>query len=74
MSIYQHDIDTDPMNPANKKGLDFKSCSCENCFYPVNIDDEFISCPSCGDLIVYIENDGREFTFNGHYYEELGGE
>ena len=69
MSIYEHDIDTDPNHPVNQIGLDIVKCECRSCNYPVDLDSELKNCPSCGDRLVYIENDGREFIFDGWKYE-----
>ena len=74
MSIYFHDIDIDPRNPANRVSLDIVSCACRTCNYPVTIDSEFKDCPSCGDLIIYHENDGRVFSFDGSKYEEVNND
>ena len=74
MSIYEHDIDIDPRNPANKVGLDIVKVECRSCSYPTDLDSEFQNCPSCGDRLVYIENDGREFIYDGNYYDQIGGE
>lgn len=71
---YQHDIDTDPRNPANAESLDIVFCHCRTCDYPVDFDDEEKFCPVCGDLIIYHENDGRVFSFDGSNYEEVNND
>ena len=71
MSIYFHDIDIDPRNPINAEQLDITECACRTCSYPAYVDNGLKFCPSCGDFIIYKENDGRYFTFNGDKYEEV---
>jgi RNA polymerase subunit RPABC4/transcription elongation factor Spt4 len=61
---YQHDIDTDPRNPANAKSLDIVACWCRTCQEPTITDNETKSCPVCGDLIMYQENDGTLYTYD----------
>ena len=60
-----------PNDPQEQISLDIVSCHCRTCDYPAEYEDEKKFCPICGDLIIYQENDGREFTFDGDRYENL---
>lgn len=71
MSIYEHNFDVDPNNPANREQLEIVSCACRSCNEIIDACDELKFCPSCGDIIIYIEDDGRYFYFDGEYYKEV---
>jgi hypothetical protein len=64
MSIYQHDIDTDPRNPANAVSLDIVACWCRTCTKPQEVDSEVAFCEDCGDFVIYQENDGTLYTYD----------
>jgi hypothetical protein len=61
---YQHDIDTDPRNPANAVSLDIVACWCRTCQNIQDLDAEFRYCIECGDFVIYQENDGTLYTYD----------
>jgi Zn finger protein HypA/HybF involved in hydrogenase expression len=53
MSIYQHDIDTDPRNPANQDPtLEPDNMYCQEC--STEHPSDLIFCPMCGERMVEV--------------------
>ena len=53
-----------PNDPQEQISLDIVASWCRTCDYPTITDNELKSCPVCGDLIMYQENDGTIYTYS----------
>jgi len=51
-------------DPQETVSLDIVASWCRTCQEPTITDNELKSCPVCGDLIMYQENDGTIYTYD----------